>query len=362
VDEPTIAVYEARARELHDKRLPAIDLGPPTEFGVAARQADPEVIVADLGCGPGWYTARLGPGPVLAVDAARAMLDLVPSYAPSAPRVQADLAALPFKRASLGAAYASKTYVHVARRDLPLALADLHRALTVGALVELVVFGGDQEHDQFPTDDFPGRRFSLWQTQHLVDVVIGAGFDLVSLARRRAKDSEELRVRLRRRRTLPDYVGPDMRVLIVGLNPSLYSADAGVGFARPGNRFWPAAIAAGLVDRARDPVEAVVTHGVGLTDLAKRATVRAAELHPDEYREGLKRIERLVGWLCPAVVCFVGLTGWRATVDRKAVAGPQASGLADTPVYVMPNTSGINAHASLEDLSEHLRNVRALAS
>jgi hypothetical protein len=34
-----------------------------------------------------------------------------------------------------------------------------------------------------------------------------------------------------RRRTLPDFVGPGMRLLMVGLNPSEYSADRGFGFA-----------------------------------------------------------------------------------------------------------------------------------
>jgi len=43
-----------------------------------------------------------------------------------------------------------------------------------------------------------------------------------------------------RAHSLPDYVGPAMRILLVGLNPSPYAADVGVGFARPGNRFWPA--------------------------------------------------------------------------------------------------------------------------
>ena len=57
------------------------------------------------------------------------------------------------------------------------------------------------------------------------------------------------RINLERRLSLPDTVGPDMRVLVVGLNPSVYAAEHGVGFARPGNRFWPAAIEAGPRDR-----------------------------------------------------------------------------------------------------------------
>jgi TDG/mug DNA glycosylase family protein len=363
VDHETIAVYEARARELHDVRAPSADPGPATAFAAAARQRDADTVVADLGCGPGWYTSALGTGPVVAVDGARAMLDLVPSYAPAAWRVQADLAALPFRRGALGAAWASKTYVHVARRDLPLALADLHRALEVDALVEIVVFGGDQEYDQFANDDFPGRRFSLWPLDRLVDVVVGAGFAVVAVDRRpgRSRGSEELRLRARRLRTLPDYVANDVGVLVVGLNPSLYAADVGTGFARPGNRFWPAALAAGLVTRDRDPIHAARHDRVGMTDLVKRATPRADELAVDEYRDGLARVERLVAWLAPAVVCFVGLTGWRAVVDRKATAGPQPVELGGRPVYVMPNTSGVNAHATLAALTEHLRSVRALA-
>ena len=51
-----------------------------------------------------------------------------------------------------------------------------------------------------------------------------------------------------------------MRVLVAGLNPSLYTADAGVGYARPGNRFWPAALASGLVTRDRDPMSALRDH------------------------------------------------------------------------------------------------------
>jgi len=151
-----------------------------------------------------------------------------------------------------------------------------------------------------------------------------------------------------------------MRMLVCGLNPSLYAADAGVGFARPGNRFWPAALAAGLVTVDRDADHALWHHGVGMTDLVKRATVAASELTADEYRAGLERVEGLVRWLQPGAVCFVGLAGWRAAVDRRARPGVQPTGLADVPVYVMPSTSGLNARTPLNDLTEHLRSAAAL--
>jgi TDG/mug DNA glycosylase family protein len=168
-------------------------------------------------------------------------------------------------------------------------------------------------------------------------------------------------VRARRARTLPDTVGPGMRLLVCGLNPSLYAADFGVGYARPGNSFWPAARAARIVEQDRDPVDALVHHGMGMTDLVKRATTGASGLTAAEYREGAARVERLVGWLRPGAVCFVGLAGWRAAVDRNAPPGEQAAGFGGVRAYVMPSTSGANAHARLDDLADHLRAAVALS-
>ena len=196
------------------------------------------------------------------------------------------------------------------------------------------------------------------EEQPVTDVVIGAGFEVEKID---VLDGRNTHVRARRARSLPDTVGPNMRVLVCGLNPSEYSADRGVGYARPGNRFWPAAVKAKLVTRALDPVHALEHDGVGITDIVKRATVRASELSPDEYRAGLQRVERLVAWLQPRVVCFVGLDGWRTAVDRKAVPGRQPRDLAGAIAYVMPSTSGLNARTRIDELVAHLRTVRRLA-
>ena len=206
--------------------------------------------------------------------------------------------------ASAGGA-TSNRFQQLAPERLPLALAGLHRAMEVGGVLDLTTW---------------------WQPEPLRDLLVGAGFDiedmrLIEPSRRRRAAHDGVLARARRARTLPDTVGAGMRLLVCGLNPSLYAADAGVGFARPGNRFWPAARAAGLVSADRDPDHALRHHGVGMTDLVKRATVAADELTTAEYRTGLARIERLVRWLCPGAVCFVGLAGWRAAVDRRAQPG-----------------------------------------
>lgn len=228
---------------------------------------------------------------------------------------------------------------------VPLALARLHAELPVGAEVDLdVPVPG-------PTDDpaLPGAA----------DLAVGGGFEVVGVRGR--ERAGRVPMRLVRARTLADTVGPGMRLLVCGLNPSVYAADAGVGFARPGNRFWPAAIAAGLVGADRDPVHALTVDRVGMTDLVKRATPRADALDPAEYRVGLERVGRLARWLAPGAVCFVGLAGWRSAVDRRASAGRQPVDLGGRPVYVMPSTSGLNASSHLDDLAAHLHAAAALA-
>ncbi|WP_208028444.1 mismatch-specific DNA-glycosylase [Rhabdothermincola sediminis] len=230
---------------------------------------------------------------------------------------------------------------HLSPRDVPLALAEQHRAMVVGERFEVSVDPG-------------------WPRARLRDVVTGAGFEVESI-QRPGRKADGLVITARRSRTLADTVAPDMHLLVVGLNPSLFAADAGVGFARPGNRFWPAALAAGLVTVDRDPLHALHHHRVGMTDLVKRATARAHALSTVELRAGLERVSRLVEWLRPGAVCLVGITGWRAAAGRQAVVGVQAGGLSGSPLYVMPNTSGVNAHASLSELVEHLRAASALA-
>ena len=351
--DPSVAVYDSctqewigsRARQYGDRLA---------HFGARIRAAPVNGgPIADLGCGPGWHVGGL-PRPAVALDASRSMLAQVEHQL----RVAGDLRALPLRDRCLRGAWASRSYIHLARSEMPLALADLHRVLVPGAAAELHLFAGDSEWDEAADDDFCGRRFSRWPESWLRDVHVRAGFAVESSEQR----TKVLLVAARRLHTLADTVGANMRMLICGLNPSLHAAEVGVGFARGGNRFWPAALAAGLVSRDRDPRHALVSHGIGMTDLVKRPTRQAAELTTAEYAEGLARLERLVGRLEPGVVCFVGLAGWRAAVDRTAAPGPQDRRISGRPAYLMPSTSGLNARTSLEELTSHLRASAALAT
>ncbi len=355
-DRDTIEVYNRLASEWVDDRTVQDE---DHVAWVQANRADGPVV--DIGCGPGWHLPAVEPA--IGLDASSSMLALAEQRCPGTPKLLASAGDLPFSYASLGGALANRVYLHLRSTAVPMALADLHRALAPDAPAFVRVIGGEMGTDFRATGDFAGRLFSGWSQAAFTDLCHGAGLMIDTVEIDGATDRLPTRFgfRLRRSFTLADTVGADMRLLLCGLNPSPYSAEVGIGFGRPGNRFWPAALEAGLVSRDRDPRHALTAHRIGMTDIVKRPTRTAAELDVDEYRAGLDRVRRLVDWLRPNAICFVGLAGWRAAMDRKAVAGLQPEPLGSTPVYVMPSTSGLNAHSQLPDLAEHLRAALALA-
>ena len=162
-------------------------------------------------------------------------------------------------------------------------------------------------------------------------------------------------------RTVDDLLPTDLRLLFVGINPSLWTAAVNAHFARPGNRFWPALRAAGLTSRLVDASRGmspedhadVAGRGIGITNLVARATRRADELTPDELRAGGERLVRLVAERRPRVVAVAGVTAYRTAFgDRRARVGRQPRDLAGAELWAVPNPSGLNAHATLDSLAE----------
>ena len=155
-------------------------------------------------------------------------------------------------------------------------------------------------------------------------------------------------------RTIPDVVGPGLRVLFSGINPSLYSAATGHHFARPGNRFWPALHRSGFTDRQLLPAEQFVlpAAGLGITNVVARATARADELSPAELVEGGARLAALVDRWQPGYLAVLGVTAYRTAFARpKAIMGPQDHKIAGVRVWVLPNPSGLNAHYTADSLA-----------
>lgn len=155
-------------------------------------------------------------------------------------------------------------------------------------------------------------------------------------------------------RTIPDLVAPGLKVLLVGINPGLMSAAIGHHFGNPANRLWPALHLAGFTPHRLHPRESheLLAYGLGITNLVARATATAAELTAGEIRAGVAPLRALVDRYEPAWVAFLGLTSYRTAFDRpKAVVGEQPETLGRSRIWLLPNTSGLNAHYQLPDLA-----------
>lgn len=167
---------------------------------------------------------------------------------------------------------------------------------------------------------------------------------------------------------VPDLLpgpGQQLRLLFVGINPGLWTAAIGSHFAHPANRFYPALLAAGIIDHPISPADGMTDadrdhlreRGVGITNLVHRATIRAAELSAEELRAGSAQLTELVARLRPRVVALAGITAYRTAFGvPKATVGRQPATLrptswAESELWVVPNPSGLNAHETIASLA-----------
>lgn len=172
-----------------------------------------------------------------------------------------------------------------------------------------------------------------------------------------------------------DDIGMDTcRLLVVGINPGLWTAKVGAPFARPGNRFWPALHEAGITPRlvdARDglsdaDVAMLAEAGLGFTNVVARATARAGELTDDEIRAGgrvlaekVARQRDLRGG--PEIVMVAGIGAFRTAFGAKTPSGgkvgvgKQEIAIGGAETWVVPNPSGLNAHETVESLARAYR-------
>jgi TDG/mug DNA glycosylase family protein len=167
-------------------------------------------------------------------------------------------------------------------------------------------------------------------------------------------------------RSVDDLNGPDMRLLLVGINPGLWTAATNTHFCHPSNRFYAALRLAGLIDWGFDTDigmtgeerERFARSGIGITNLVNRATARASQLTAAELRDGARRLESRVAELSPEVVAIAGITAYRTAFRRpQALLGRQPETIAGAGLWVVPNPSGLNAHETIESLAGWYRLV-----
>lgn len=154
---------------------------------------------------------------------------------------------------------------------------------------------------------------------------------------------------------LPVFLRPGLRLVFIGYNPAIYSAERGHYYARPGNAFWRHLTESGIVDRPvthEDDRTLFEQHAIGFVDLCPRPTVRAEHLGRDEIVEGARILLSRLEEHQPRIAVFSGrgiyqhfgrhALGIAATELAHRPNGPQPERIGERTVpWVIPSSSGL---------------------
>jgi TDG/mug DNA glycosylase family protein len=170
--------------------------------------------------------------------------------------------------------------------------------------------------------------------------------------------------------TVPDLIGPGVKLLFVGINPGLWTAATQTHFAHPGNRFYPALLEACIIDAPIDrgvgmtdaDRRSLIERRIGITNIVHRATAKASDLTRDELRAGGDQLRNFVRKHRPAVVAVAGITAYRSAFDvPNAAMGEQPESFEGSRLFVVPNPSGLNAHETTSTLAAAYREAAVAA-
>lgn len=162
---------------------------------------------------------------------------------------------------------------------------------------------------------------------------------------------------------LPDHIRPDVRILFVGINPGLRSAELGHHYAGYSNRFWKLLYESQCVPiplTYRDDWR-LPEWGYGLTNLVERPTTGIAELTTLDYTKGRQILLKKIQSYQPSMIAVLGITVGKILLppplpskkmnsQQPSHVGLQTEEFGGAPVFVLPNPSGKNAHYSFQDM------------
>lgn len=164
---------------------------------------------------------------------------------------------------------------------------------------------------------------------------------------------------------LPDIIDYGLKVIFIGFNPGMTSARTGHHYAGASNRFWKLLFESGLTPHRIGPEEdrTLLDMGYGSTNIVARPTKSAAEIRPEEFRQGAIALKRLLREYKPQIACYVGIGVYRVLTGKEAIkCGAQeqyaVEGVTD---YVCSSPSGLNRIPYDEQLQcfKGLRNLLA---
>ena len=162
---------------------------------------------------------------------------------------------------------------------------------------------------------------------------------------------------------LRDRIKPGVRILFVGINPGIRSAETGHHFAGYSNRFWKLLFESRLVPEriTYEDDDRLPSLGYGITNICARPTPGIDTLLPAEYLLGRAKLRRKITRYKPEVVAMVGVTVFRAMFPQHKGAvrlGLQQERIGGSAVFVLPNPSGRNANFSYAEMLSAFRALR----
>uniref|UniRef100_A0A672ZW12 G/T mismatch-specific thymine DNA glycosylase n=1 Tax=Sphaeramia orbicularis TaxID=375764 RepID=A0A672ZW12_9TELE len=152
-------------------------------------------------------------------------------------------------------------------------------------------------------------------------------------------------------RTLPDVIGHNLDILIIGINPGLLSAYKGHHYPNPGNHFWKCLFLSGLTDQQLNYThdqDLPQKYGIGFTNMVERTTPGSKDLSNKEIREGGKQLLDKLQRYQPRIAAFNGKGIYE--IFCKETFGIKAKNLefglqpykipqTETVCYLMPSSS-----------------------
>ncbi|MFW6287869.1 MAG: mismatch-specific DNA-glycosylase [bacterium] len=156
---------------------------------------------------------------------------------------------------------------------------------------------------------------------------------------------------------LPDYLDYNLKVIFIGFNPGIRSAETGHHYAGRGNRFWKLLYESGLTPYQLEPEEdyKLLDLGYGLTNIVMRPSKKASDLDKGEYLAGRKILKAKLQKYNPEYACYTGIGVYRNFSGKKKIK----RGLQDDQVlpgikdFVISSPSGLNRTPYQEQLSRY---------
>lgn len=160
-------------------------------------------------------------------------------------------------------------------------------------------------------------------------------------------------------KNLPDIIDYNLKVLFIGFNPGMKSAEVGHHYAGASNNFWKLLYESGITPYRLKAEEdsKLLESGYGSTNIIRRPTRSASELKKQEFVEGSLLLKEVLQRYKPQIACYVGKGIYKMFKGVKSVdCGRQEVSVVEGVVdYVCSSPSGLNRESYSNQLACFIR-------